>query len=296
MISKSIITSIALCAVYNLFCVKILPNFAQFSLSQSRWHQNLINAPLEDNLISTEIFLHEYDANKGYNCILGTSLCARLDDKIIGDNNFLLGVRGGGVNDGLEILTHKENLPDTLFVETNFLDRSNKEFLQTFHDNNFTFYIKSFFPCFRIKNAPLKVLSDALSIVNLGNYNPIALKGVGDFPQVKEILMNRFNSTSSNEIIINNIRGTVNKLLELKKKGVKIVFFYIPQNCELQNTNIPKLNATLSDSLANLHGIIKIANVDCSQYHHSDGNQLDKNSATKYSVYFANQIRLLNRN
>ena len=107
----------------------------------------------QDNEIKAQNFLYQEGANSK-NVIVGSSLsCRILADSLAGFTN--LALNGQSIFDGLNIITHKKDLPEKVFIEMNVVIRGENK---TFTDNLFNpvlFTMREDIPALRDGYQPL---------------------------------------------------------------------------------------------------------------------------------------------
>ena len=97
---EAFILSIALCIVYFLICEWMSISKPEIQANQGLWSENVILA---------QKFLYE-TPDKNYNCILGSSLSSLFYSDSLPKNLQVLGLKGLGVYDGLNLLMLKKTL------------------------------------------------------------------------------------------------------------------------------------------------------------------------------------------
>jgi hypothetical protein len=283
MIKKTFLVTIILLLAYAAF-IKWKPNMLA---SQHQW---------QDNIIKAQTFVYERtDTNR--NVIVGSSLsCRIIMDSLVGYTN--LSLAGQSIFDGLNIVDHKEKMPQKIFIETNVVMRGLDEGFNNSLFNPFFFQVRKYVPSLRDGRQPIAVAGiRATNIISriISKVKPtktVAVNGVSNQESDK-----LFNKLLNDEIayyseppkpeklkqVFDLLKTAVDKL---EKKGVKIVFFEMPVNkslCNLPLANSIRKNFELYFP-ASKHSYMPMP--DCSPYKTTDGIHFNKEDAVRYTIHF----------
>jgi len=294
---KSAIFCIFLLIGYS-FLVNYLKKNSDISGDQGQW---------SFNLIKTQSFLYDYSP-KHYNCLVGTSITARLCD--LPNGFYCYGLSGLSVIDGLKILKQKKQLPDTLLVETNLLATrpESEEFVKKIAPNKFLVELKenSFL---QEKYVPLGILSNFITNVfvplyaHIKPYYFILAYKIGQFFTDDS---SKKNETSFEKAVLLGLQtkeiDTIqikqrfleisNILTELEKKSVVLVFYELPTKCENRNSAGISYNRVLCNKKFNPKRYKYISYNHCEKYSFTDGVHLDEKSAKAASHFLFTKLRL----
>jgi hypothetical protein len=280
------------------FLVNYFIKISHISGDQGQW---------SSNLIKTQSFLYDYSP-KQYNCLIGTSLTARLHD--LPHSFYCFGLSGLSVIDGLKILKHKKQLPDTLLVEINLLATrpESEEFIKKIAPNKFFVELKEN-AFLQERYIPLGILSNSIMNVfeplyaHIKPYYFILAYKIGQF------FSN--NTTKNNELsfekavllglqtkeidtiqINHRFQEISNILTELEKKSVVLVFYELPSKCENRNSASISYNRMLSNKKFNPTQYKYISDKNCEKYSFTDGIHLDEKSAKSACHFLLTYLRL----
>jgi hypothetical protein len=243
MIRKTLFTFAGLFCLYAFILWK-MPNLS------ATQNQN------QTNYIQAEKYLYEDHSNRPAT-LVGTSLAARLQIEQLPEfNNLAFG--GLSIYDGLDIVIKGDAKPKFLFVEINFFTKkASNEFLNAvFHP--VTFRLKKYIPLFRSEKQPLGIFAQE-TIYMLKNRNKKASFGDArnktrnndtiplltkkDSMHLKSItppnetvfkgFVKDYSKKITNEFINENLKNLKGKIDTLSKMGVEVIFFEMPINSEL---------------------------------------------------------------
>jgi hypothetical protein len=302
--TKAIIFCLLLTIGYYFFTIYLVKRKSPLSANQSQW---------SDNIIKTQRFLYEYD-KKHYSCILGSSVSSSIvSDKLSKNNIYNLSLIGHGVLDGLQVVKHKQILPETLFVEMNFVSRSaNIDFLDKVVGNDYVVRLKEFIPLFREKYVPIGLFSNCFADIYersrmnfYYNYivqiikNKIIVKRESHVPVLakndwfdKLIIQQKRSYTDIGFEQKNNIDLVVSILKDLEISGVKIFFYEVPMHCDFEQASVILFNkASLRTAFATQNDKF-IKSLDCKNFITSDGIHLDSKGNYEFTNYFIEQLKM----
>jgi hypothetical protein len=283
MIKKTFLVTIILLLAYAAF-IKWKPNMLA---SQHQW---------QDNIIKAQSFVYEKtDTNR--NVIVGSSLsCRIIMDSLVGYTN--LSLAGQSIFDGLNIVDHKEKMPQKIFIETNVVMRGLDEGFNNSLFNPFFFQVRKYVPSLRDGRQPIAVAGiRATNIISriISKVKPtktVAVNGASN--QESDEL---FNKLLNDEIAYYSKLPRPEKLKQvfdllkievdkMEKRGVKIVFFEMPVNKSL--CNLPLANS-IRKNFEQYFPASKYSYMpmpDCSPYKTTDGIHFSKEDAVRYTIHF----------
>ncbi len=298
---KSILFSVLLTGGYYFLCNYWEDIRFRYEANQGQWSENAMKA---------QEFL--YDLNTPhYSCITGSSLGFNLAGNVLPNNYFNLCFRGQSVIDGLELLEYKERLPDTVFVEINYVSRGrSKDFKRKIASNRYEVNLKKHLIFLRDKYMPVGIVANYMEgKINFWRqrYKSLTIKPSANAP-VKEIANGLPKIDKVREDIIRlsvktmrivpdtaSINTTFSRtgslLKALEAKGVTIVFFEMPIDCALVNSNLLNKNRKEMEQRFTKQHYFYIAHEGCGAYYTVDGLHLDHESAVRYTNYFVKQLQ-----
>lgn len=295
MVKKIIITFFILLISYTL----ILIFNPSISASQN---QN------QDNIIKGQNYLYNNNSKAIKYVIVGTSLSCHINTNQI-PNTYNLAFNGSSIYDGLNILVHKESVPNYVFIETNFLvkDMSNELKEQLF--NFYPFYSAKYLSSLRQDKQPVTYMISKLTIIG----NKIVIKHNEFMKKVAYKLKNNSTKTkektNTNENIFNkmlnlqkkefdqlNDKTILHKKLNelahyieiLTKKGTKIILFEMPINKKLTfSKSAIEIRRNIENKLNATSEIINYVHLN---YKTSDGLHLTENESNEFTEIFKKEI------
>jgi hypothetical protein len=291
-IKKSIIVTVIAFIGYSLFISFIAP---QRSASQHQW---------QDNIIKAQKFIYN-DRDSIDALIIGSSLSCRLImDSLPQVYNLSFG--GQSIYDGLDILSHKSNLPKHVFIEMNFALRGeSKEFTSSLY-SPFLYYPKKVFPALREDKQPLALMGSLLNnkVVSVfflklkSLFNLTAKKSSTDntvkrdvFSTMLQLQVDDYSKAPDRGYVQYCFARLKQSLSALEERGVKIIFFEIPVNSTL--VDLPKPVAIRSvfyrEFPATKYPYIPFA-FDVN-YKTTDGLHLTREEALSYTIYLRSKMK-----
>ena len=280
---EAFILSIALCIVYFLICEWMSISKPEIQANQGLWSENVILA---------QKFLYE-TPDKNYNCILGSSLSSLFYSDSLPKNLQVLGLKGLGVYDGLNLLMLKKTLPDTIYIELNVLHRGPKpEFIEKMGSTPIELSLKKSLLFLQEKYIPAGLFVSVIekSIRNKKHSAPaIFLRDSVLFNSKLLMHHNYYGSqlTKKEKFCIEKICKI---LKDLQKKNVKIIFFEMPVDCSLAQMKLPKEITNEVNKIFYSGTYYSLPVVDCNNYQTTDGIHLTTADGKKFSGVFRRYI------
>ena len=311
-----------------LFSVLLLVSYHMLTLY---WQKTSLKITLGQgkrsyNTIKTQEFL--YDEKTKYNCLLGTSLSVGIPQENLPNNFYNLALGGQTVLDGLKILMLKKQLPDTIYVEINYITKDNNpKFINGFAQNKIEITVKKYLPMLQEKYVPVGILANYFATLNykidLGmpqtnnryffywNYfiGIIKNKFFADSPATN--LSNKGNNKTTvfrkllemektrHTVIPNkeNLELTFQEvqtyIRSLEKKSVVFAFYETPVNCELNGLALSRFNREIVEKNFPFYRYKYIMDANCSDYSTRDGTHLEYQDAKKFGDYLSEQMKKL---
>ncbi len=261
MIRLSFITTSILLITYSLFI-----HFVEvpWSTAQQQWQENIIKAQK-----------YIYD-NKKYDVVLvGSSMANNLKvDQIPGWYN--LACASEGPSDGLNIILKSGNIPKTILIEMNKLEKPLDTDLDQRLFGPVDFFLSKYFPIFRKTYQPAGLLN-FIDLIKRP-YKPANQKILSkSLPRIKSQYENDF--LADFEVSLKNLQK---ELSLLKQQGVKVVFFEMPMHPEICNSpKEEKLRSTIKEFFPE-PVYSYIPSPDCFFYETQDAIHLMPQSAILY--------------
>lgn len=279
MVKTNLLLFLGLFFSYELFLRVGLVNKDWLMSGQSIWSTNIIRA---QSLLYDEKPAH-------YNCIIGSSIVGTLDKEQLPKPLTLLSLSGLSVYDGLFVLNKRDQLPDTLFVETNVLERSiNANFCDKIGRSTLEVGVKGRLLSLRETSAPLNLLAQVTTSTLTylkTKYFKDAQPSQGN-EGLKEFEINNRSQTQvkTSAHIVDDFLDDLNKL----KKQTVVVLFDMPVDCRLSQSDA--YYEELYDKARQM-GFLVVPRVNCAKYRTSDGIHLDHESSKLYTRYFVSQMQ-----
>ncbi len=291
MTRKIFFTATILLTTYSIFVSQFAPRW--WRASQHQW---------QDNFIKAQHFL--YDNTDSYqSIIIGSSLSSRLImDSLPKTYNLTLG--GQGIVDGLNILSHKSNLPKNIFIEMNLALRpENKEFTTSLN-SPIMFYPRKMIASLREDKQPLAILGliqivTIMKLKSLGYLNKKNEKKNPDkssqtnalFPEMLKLQIAAYSKSPDEEDLLKSFNLLTNYVKSMEDRGANIIFFELPVNPQLEK--LPYAVA-IRDRFYKYFPRSKYKYVslpDLLEPETSDGIHLKPDEALKYTIYFKDESK-----
>jgi hypothetical protein len=208
---------------------------------------------------------------------------------------FSLSLAGLHVFDGLHIIFEREDLPKTVFIETNmFFFPENKSFTSLF-DSKMKNVLKKNLSILQESNQPVGIAKYYISALFHKQRRPEALKNEIPIPMnvYSQLLAEKQRQYSS--IDTAEIGEALDKLQEevkmITSRGSKVCFFKMPISPELDTLPEPEYVSMAIrqrfDTMSNIRFMGAPARKDLKT---SDGIHLNEYSAREYTQYFREQM------
>ena len=291
MIKRSVIIALVLIGIYAiLFNMVLKVRYDQ--ITQSQW---------QSNLVSAQNYL--YGTVQSQKVIIGSSLAARLVADSLDATYLNLSIGGMSIFDGLELVKAKETKPKIMFIESNyFMNPGNDEFHKTIFDP-VGFRVKKYIPMFRDNIKPVALIGmiihetfrwmkhgantveaevkhEQKTIIN----NDLRIQLIKN-QVVKERKMPDAQSITS---CLTTLSGYI---FDLRRQGVKIVFFEMPVDTSIMALASCK---SLKRSLRNKFSTPDIDFIEAPAGRYfptTDGIHLTREGALAYTLYFREKVK-----
>lgn len=273
---------------------------------QGQWSQNSMKS---------QTFLYDFNPPK-YNCIVGTSLALRLERDSLPSHYYNLCLNGQNVLDGLMVLKQKTNLPDTLFIETNFITRGNNEdFVNKIVGSEYKVLLKQKLCFLQEKYLPIGWVANYLQMKMGGGISGfyrrcyVFVKNKMHFGRVDDA--NGINPENSEAQLFNDVlmlrqahmsletdiektnqqfAETKAILQELEKRSVKLIFFEMPIHCTLVESKLMTMNREMIRMSFSPSRYRYLNLGTCEEFETTDALHLNTESAIKCTNAFINSI------
>ena len=239
----------------------------------------------QDNLVKAQTFLYAEHCDTA---MVGTSLSGRiLRDSIPTVRSVSFG--GCAVEDGLRIVSHREQLPRYVLVETNlFLNEGNDEMVSNLSEGVVP-WIKSVVPSLREQYEPICLLASVL--MKSGNINAQAGAAVVDTVLLNDRIAQHLRDAKGidqqkAEQRLHTLQGL---MAPLEAKGVRFVFFEMPVNPRLQHLKSYDQTRDMVQR-AFPPEKYKYLPADTAQYLTTDGEHLDYEGQQRFSAFIKRQL------
>lgn len=286
MIKRALISFVVIFIGYNLFLVYFIPIW---DTCKHQWDENNVNA---ENYISNH--------KKYESVIVGTSL----SQSIITDSLpkfYNLSFAGKSIYDGLNIILRSEAKPKHIFIETNFPLRMEDPLFLNQNCSYLSTKLKSNFPSLKKSNEPIAAFGNeifydvcATLIINLRTF-----LNLNDSKAEEKLNSDFFNSSTHQEKVktpeLNkeSIKFSFDKLSilvsTLKKKGIKIIFFEMPESSLFSNSPSAKILRNKFKTVFKENQFDYIPNSSYI-YDTTDGHHLGECESLHYTCYFNKNV------
>lgn len=268
MIKKSIICFLILFIIHALF-VKIFPNIGMATNQR------------QDNILKAQQAFYAEDMHMA---IVGTSLANRIIRDSIPNIQSLAFV-GCSVEDGLQILRNRRNVPKYVFVEINLILRGGRKELVNGTTNGIIPKIKEWIPSLREQYEPICIL--ASTIIGTSKMNTQAGMAVIDSDrlnsQVEGLLKD--DKPLEEDFVKKRMSEIKSLISELEAKGTKFVFFEMPINYRLTHLkSLDQIREVVRKDFP--EDTYEYLPSDTSKYMTTDGQHLDLEGQKKYTQFF----------
>lgn len=263
-----------------IFCIL----FFCWSIFLKLYHYSVYQNPSQENLSIIETY--RYDVDKVENVVVGSSLANRL--RLKNQPKFYnLALQGKSVYDGLNIILLTQKIPKTVFIETNILIRAGNLNSETFDSSPVLIFLKKHFEALRADKFPLA----AGEILVNSAREKYESKVADDFSQ-SELYIKRINmlKVEYDEKIdsallsarLDTLKKQCNSLIS---KGVNIVFFEMPVQNDLENSNfVLETRKTVKERFPSISFLP--LKKDSYKYITTDGEHLNINDAIHFTKQF----------
>ncbi len=245
----------------------------------------------QDNLIKAQSFLY---ADYADSAMVGTSLSARIiRDSIPSIKSISFG--GCAVEDGLRLISSKQDLPQYIFVESNLLFmEGNKELVNKLTEGIIP-KIKYWIPSLREQYEPICLLASLA--LKAGNVNPQAGAAAIDMNILNESIKQQQEDDRKYQYEVSEERlRTIKEMMDsLEGKGVKFVFFEMPVNEQIYHLRkFAKTRERLAQEFPKDQYRYLLS--DTTHYLTTDGEHLSFEEQQVFSHYFKNLLTHTDQN
>ncbi len=289
MIKKTLVVGTVFFVIYTIFTFSIMPDKY---VSQHQWQSNIITAQK-----------YMYDDMDSYsNVIIGSSLSNRLVIDSL-PKTYNLSFSGQSIYDGLDILSHKTNLPKNIFIEMNIALRAKDENFASAVFSPILYYPRKMLPSLRDGKQPIGILGGITSSIitrpfieglkNIFQLNEESTTNVNKKELFSKMLLLEIKNYSQcpSQKTINGSFDSLDKLVsQLENRGVNIVFFEIPVNSKLNNLPRAKTIRTAFYNNFPSSTYTYISMPDSLKFETTDGLHLNEDEALKYTMYLRSKL------
>lgn len=297
MIRKTLFSFILLFFSYQL----LMWTIPQFSSFQHQWQENKVIA---------ERYLYGQHQSQ---VILGSSLATRLDMTQLPDY-YKMTFGGLGIFDGLAIILTKDSMPETVFIETNFLLRKQNITLKEELQNPVAYKVKKTFTVFRAEKQPVGFAIESIKLLRRwfkgdplfktkmasdSTYNKIpetldsSVRKIDDgfFNYMMQSEARKFSTLPDTLLLEQQINLLKTSLNFLTTKGVNVVLFEMPIAKELQNLAVPNaIRQAINEAFADMESVT-IWPAFPNFYVTEDGLHLGWKEAKQFTFEFKKRIK-----
>ncbi len=288
MVRKSVIVAISLLIIYELI----------LRVTSVPWDSSQNDKSA--NLISAQNYLYNYSAKEieEDTVILGTSVSRKLVIDSIGNHFINLSFNAWTAYDGLGVVKMNGSRPACLLIETNYVKELVLQPELSGIMEPISYYSGKVFKSLHLANQPAGLLVgwgknrmqsriDALrekkrKDTGLYNLNVIQNKGF-------------MNETTSDSALTRRFEMLKALITTFQKNGTSVIFYEIPIDHELENTNsMVEVRKYYSSFFPN-NEYTYIPKPEMNNFTYSDGIHLSKESAVAYSLYLKSELSAINK-
>jgi len=291
MIKKAILSTFIFLALHGILVMVRPPHTS----GQHQW---------QDNIIKAQRFI--YDENDAsYDVIVGSSLSGRLVmDRLPHMYNLSFG--GLTIFDGLNILAHKETVPQRIFIEMNVVWKKEDEGFTSSINQPILYYLRKMFPSLRDEYEPIGLLGDRIIPIitnRMTSYmqkketaNDLSVekeKHNAFFTRMLNIQIESYTQKLDLKALDESFKNLKLYVNELERRNAHVIFYEMPVNQKL--CYLP-LATSIREKFHEYFPVTKYSYIyapDCSEYETMDGLHLGNEEAVKYTNYFKSQISQL---
>ncbi|GAB3688143.1 hypothetical protein GCM10027592_02630 [Spirosoma flavus] len=283
MIRKALFTTLLLLLAYSLF-------ITVFRSSIRRTAQTVE----QRNTVKGEEFLYE-DGAQADTIIVGSSMSNRLLFDSLPRHKghyYNLALEGMTSEDGLQLIAHAGYRPKLVLIEINTFDRKpDTTFFRKFIEPGWS-QIREYLPIMRLKYQPIGVMKALLRDWRGGATDEIV--ETVDTAFVTRLVHKRLSQTSDkpqDKALQETIDVADTYIQDLQKRGTKLVFFEMPTDPRIRNSNVSRrLRELVSTTFpASLYQHIPYP---ADTYQTTDGVHLPRNECVRYTRYLYEQLTI----
>lgn len=282
MIRKALLTTILLLLAYSLFITVFRHDIRRTAQTVE-----------QRNTVTAEEFLYENEAQAD-TIVVGSSMSYRLlFDSLPGHAGHYHNLAMGGMAsvDGLNLITQSGHRPKLVLVEINTLDRTpDTTFLNKFIESGWS-KIREYVPFMRLKYQPIGVAKAMLRDWRGGA--PENTTETVDTAFVTKLVQERLGQSrdvAEDRGLQRTIDEAHTHIQALRRQGTKLVFFEMPTDPRIRNTNVSRrlrelVAMTFSDST---YRHIRFPD---EFYQTTDGVHLPRYETLRYTRYLCDQLK-----
>jgi hypothetical protein len=278
MIKKIIFAALLFFVGYNLYLYFVKPVAGP---GQHQWQKNII-------LMQDYADFHQDDSV----VIVGTSLSARLYNNLLPHGFYNLSLAGGSIYEGLAIVKENPRKPKYVLIESNLFDKEpDKEAISGIFDP-FMQTLRKWIPSIREAYQPANLLTPYLGYVAKEKPEK-TIRDTGITNMLLRQRIKQYQVVPDNAVMDKNLQLLKKYVTDLQSAGVKVIFYEIPENCELLKTPkylIPKQKIINVFPANQYHWMPE---PDCSLYQYSDGSHMAYESAGDFVNWFVKKFENL---
>lgn len=198
----------------------------------------------KNNIATAQRYIYDYSTVS--KVIVGSSMSAFLNNELLLDNNvYNLALRGSGPMTGLYLIKEINSVPEIIIIETNAILLSiDNEFIDKLM-SPVSFHLQKLFPCLRPEFQPINIFINSLLNLSQKKYS-LNTFDRRRFNTAFHHKKKKFSKSPDPELISKQMIELQDKIIDLTKMGIKVVFFEIPIHDELRtSTFMNKLRSEL---------------------------------------------------
>lgn len=287
MVKKTLFVAFVFFVSYAIFVQFFAPTW--WCASQNLWQENLVKA---------QAYIYNKDFSKK-NIIIGSSLSERIVmDSLPHTINLAFG--GLGVHDGLNILLHKEDLPSVILIEMNYVLRAENSEFNAVINNPFLELPRKNIVALREEKQPVAIFGKLLNEIKLRLQNKSrsidenSSLGEDVFSKLLQNQVVEYSEVPDSLFVEKTFENMKSILQFFESKGVKIVFFELPTNPELEQ--LPRAVA-IRTKFYQVFPTNRYFYVNLNSemiFKTTDGVHLSRSESIVYTEYFKSQLTHIN--
>jgi hypothetical protein len=256
----------------------------------------------QDNIVKAQTLLYN-ESDTIRNIVVGSSLSGRLVMDSIPDF-YNLSFSGQSIFDGLNLLRHKKELPENIFIEMNVVTRRESEDFKTTLFSPVPYTLRKYIVSLRDDRQPLAIIGNCLKkLLDRLSRLARALFGVKTgimveakeenkfskndlFQKMLDLQVKSYSEKPDEDFLNKQIHLLKDHVLFLRENKCQVIFFEMPVDPVLTQLPLAKNIRNEFHKHFPKTEFSYIEMPDCLEYPTGDGVHLLNDAAIKYTSYF----------